>query len=116
MRFLSGAVKAIEIKTINSREFAKLSAPKPLHKLQLLVYLFLLGIESGIVLYIEKDYPHNMKEFAVESQPPNDIFRRWARVRECVIANDCSSLEFECKEGDRTWGRCPARHVCRRVL
>ena len=114
--FPSGETKPIEIKTINSREFARLTAPKPLHKLQLQTYMYLLGHDEGIVLYIEKDYPHEMKEFTITAQAPHDVFRRWIKVREAIIANDCSGLEFECKPGSTTEERCVARNICRRVL
>jgi hypothetical protein len=117
VRFPSGRIYVLEIKTMNSNQFSRLTSPKPEHKLQVQVYMHVRGIGCAIVLYINKDYPHDFKEFKVvyDRGQVDVALRRWAKVKEALIADDCSFLEWECKEGSKEWERCPANTICRQV-
>ncbi len=53
----------LEIKTINSRQIEKLSAPKPEHIMQATIYMGLLNLASTVFWYWQKDYPHKIKEY-----------------------------------------------------
>lgn len=112
MDFPDGVRRAIEIKSINARQFRQLREPLVKHKLQLEIYLYLLGLSEGIILYLEKDYPHEMAEFHVSAREPVDVFTRWARVMDAIEADDISVLEHGCQVGDRTHQKCPARAFC----
>ena len=52
----------IELKTINDRGFTSLSGPKPEHKVQLQLYLNILDMPHGIIIYENKDN-QQFKEF-----------------------------------------------------
>lgn len=61
---VDGVKYALEIKTINQYEFAKLTKPKFEHKQQVMTYMYVLGIGYGIVLYFDKG-TGNFKEYVV---------------------------------------------------
>lgn len=103
----------VEIKTINSRLFSTLSAPKPEHVDQVNMYLTLKDLDFGIILYIEKDYPHGMKEFIVNKSDMTRVFDRWDQVTEAMLLNDPSNLPREFKDGSTECKRCPSAFRCR---
>lgn len=54
----------IDYKTMNPFEFSKLEAPKPAHKTQMQIYLYLSGLKMGKFLYENKG-DQSVKEFDV---------------------------------------------------
>ena len=103
----------IDYKTMSSRQFELLQAPKSEHILQIRVYLDLLDLPYGILLYIEKDSPHRMKEFRVDRKSVEHVYNRWRAVTEALVLNSPDSLDFECEVGTRKEQWCPASGVCR---
>ena len=60
----------IELKSINSNNFGRLkTSPKPEHELQIQIYLNLLNIENGVVLYENKN-DQTLKAFKVTKSVP----------------------------------------------
>lgn len=103
----------LEIKTINSQQFGMLVSPKPEHIDQVNMYLTLKDLEFGIILYIEKDYPHGMKEFIINRTDMSNVFDRWDQVTEAIVMGDPSGLPREFKETSIQCKRCPASFRCR---
>lgn len=71
--------------------------------------------EEGLLLLLEKRYPHRFKEVLVRRDEMllKSIYRRWDRVREALEFDDPSMLDFPCHEPDSVSHReCPARFVC----
>lgn len=71
----------VELKTINDNGFKELSAPKPEHEIQLQVYLNMMGILYGGVLYENKN-TQSIKLFHVQQDPAQwlDILTRCRRI------------------------------------
>lgn len=72
--------------------------------------------DYGIVLYIEKAYPHRLKEFVVKRDPVvlDEIYSKWKRVREAVALKDPSLIQRNCcNAGSKAHFECPARFICR---
>lgn len=71
--------------------------------------------ELGLLLYIEKTHPHNLREFIVE---PNHelmapIYYKWAQVQKAIQNDDPSMLMSCCMgPGTKPFESCPARRVC----
>lgn len=65
---IDGVRYALEIKTINQYEFAKLTGPKFEHKQQAMTYMHVLGLKYGIVLYFDKG-TGNFKEYVIVYDP-----------------------------------------------
>lgn len=104
----------IEIKTINSHQFATLAAPKSEHRMQMGCYLMVRSAQKGIVLYMNKD-TSEFKEFAVGPMDMMNVLMKWSQVRHAVANGDPSPLGYGCKMGSREWERCPARSFCFRI-
>ena len=68
-----------------------------------------------VVLYIEKPYPHNIRDFVVEKDPEElkAVYAKWDKVLEAVEFQDPSSLIPCCNgPGEKKYDNCPARFVC----
>ncbi len=65
---LEGENYVLDIKSMNSMVFRKLSAPKEENIYQIQLYLHYFKIKKGILLYIDKDQ-QEIKEFIVEYDP-----------------------------------------------
>jgi hypothetical protein len=112
----SGETPPIEIKSCSQIP----NKPQANHILQLQPYLDM-GCETpqdyGLILYVEKAYPHRVREFTVErdQEQLDQIYAKWAKVRKAIEMEDGESL-FErncCNAGSKTHHECPARFVCR---
>ena len=71
--------------------------------------------DEMVVLYIEKSYPHRIRDFVVEKNQEelDAIYAKWNRVIEAVEFSDPSSLQPCCTgSGDKNFDECPARAVC----
>lgn len=60
----------VDFKSMNPFEFKRLAAPKPMHKTQMQIYLYLSGLKLGRLLYEDKG-TQGVKEFDV---PRDDNF------------------------------------------
>lgn len=112
----SGDTPPIEIKSCSTLP----TKPIASHVLQFQTYLDLAcgePQEYGLMLYVEKAYPHRLREFTIkrDQQQLDEIYAKWARVRQALEMEDGESL-FErncCTVGSKTHHECPARFVCR---
>jgi hypothetical protein len=71
--------------------------------------------DEMVILYIEKSYPHRIRDFIVEKDPVElqGIYSKWNRVLEAVEFSDPSSLTPCCTgSGDKKFDECAAREVC----
>jgi len=93
----------LELKSANNRTFTNLRlAPKPEHSIQLQIYLNILGLEKGVVLYENKDN-QQLKAFKVQQNQAE-----WnAIINRCFKIMAMTSLPKTCKGS--TW--CPCRGV-----
>ena len=77
----------VELKTIKASGFNKLVAPKPEHEVQLRVYLMLLDVLNGAVLYECKDN-QKVKSFHVthDAKIWDDLIARLTRIQDMTEA------------------------------
>ena len=82
----------LELKTMNSAMFKELTSPKATHMEQVRIYLDNPKSERmadfAIILYMQKDYPHEMKEFIVKKTNVDYIYDRWNTVTEALMFDD----------------------------
>lgn len=71
--------------------------------------------ERGIILYIDKNHPHKMKEFVIyrDEKILNDIYSKWARVLEAIEFDNEELPKLCCTPNSKQHLRCPARNQCR---
>ena len=92
---------ALELKSINTRGFNALKqAPKPEHEIQLQIYLNLLPLDHGVVLYENKN-DQQLKAFELQRDPIKwkEITDRCLRIMEMIeIPNICGGNRWcQCK-------------------
>lgn len=116
VRTIAGS-PTLEIKTCSYLP----KAPNPVHVAQLQPYLDLGAPEAdyGLLLYVEKAYPHRFREFIVRRDPDAvaAIYRKWSLVLEAIEFDDPSILPVcsGCSFGNEVFRQCPAQRVCSRV-
>lgn len=91
----------VDIKTMNSHDFNTPHPPKWLAdkwECQLAIYMDWHKLDRALILGVQKDSPHAMKEFEYEANPPlvKAIMDKWKAVGQCVAD------EFE-PSADETW-------------
>ena len=95
-------IMPIELKSINTSGFSKLTKPKPEHEMQLQMYLNMGNYERGTVLYENKN-DQKIKSFIVEKN-----YKEWD-----TILNRCfeiqNMLQAPIKCSGNTW--CPCKKV-----
>lgn len=101
----------VELKTINSYGFSRLSGPKPAHKMQMGCYMMSTGMPEAILLYINKDTAE-FKEFLVPAFDMSPTVAKWAAVEDALEKGSMKGLQYGCKKGSREWSWCPARDIC----
>lgn len=106
----------LEIKTINPRDFAKLTKPKKEHEeVQTIIYSKGLDVPLIILLYISKDWPHDMKQYVVPFREKH--WRTWMRNKIRPVEDALDSGEppyadassYECKQ-------CPYEAGCPQTM
>jgi len=89
------------------------------HILQLQPYLDMACGEPqdyGIVLYIEKSYPHRLGEFRVERDQAllDSVYAKWSRVRDAIESKGpTTTMQNCCNPNTTIHYECPARFICR---
>ena len=80
-------ISPIELKSINTIGFGRLSAPKPEHALQLQMYLNMGNYEVGTVLYENKN-DQKIKSFIIKRDEKQwgDLLERCRRIQNMIIA------------------------------
>lgn len=109
---LGGRPTIIEIKTMNTNKFERLYVPEQNNVLQVNLYQDIKDIDDAILLYVQKDYPHAMKEFRVKRRDMSKVYSRWDNVRRAIEANNIELLPKEHVKGDRECGWCPYQDIC----
>lgn len=94
------------------------TTPQPSYLRQFQVYMDI-GCgepqDEGLILYIEKAYPHRFREFLIKRDEPTlkAIYDKWNRVLEAIDVNSIDGLEFPCHEkNSKAHRECSARNVC----
>jgi len=96
----------IDFKTMNTRDFKTNGMPAWVaekYEAQINIYLDFFDMERALIVPVQKDSPHEMKEFEfVRNQPLIDaVYEKWEFVSECIaegkapskLDNDSFSLE-----------------------
>ncbi len=83
----------VDFKTMNSQSFRQMELPVEFAKkyeCQIQIYMDFFGIEKGLIVAINKDSPHDMKEFEYRLSPElvEAIYDKWAFVADCLNHND----------------------------
>lgn len=83
----------VDFKTMNNRDFAQNGMPgwcADKYEAQINIYMDFFDLEKALIVPIQKDSPHNMKEFEfVRNQPLIDaIYDKWKFVAECLENNE----------------------------
>ena len=95
-------IHPIELKSINTSGFSKLTKPKPEHEMQLQMYLNMGKYEQGTVLYENKN-DQKIKSFIIEKNA-----KQWDSILDrCFAIQNMTSLPEKCT-GER-W--CPCKKV-----
>lgn len=80
----------VDMKTMNSSEFNRGANPNTFKKWEAQVncYMDWVGAERAMILAIQKDSPHNFREYVIEKKPDllEEIYARWALVEEALAA------------------------------
>lgn len=79
----------IDFKTMSSHQFNSSGIPEwaaDKYEAQINIYMDFFGLEKGIILAINKDTPHNFKEFEFERNQPliDAVYDKWEFVSECL--------------------------------
>lgn len=97
----------IDFKTMSGHQYKSVALPEWAafkYECQINIYMDFFGIEKGLIVAVQKDSPHEFKEFTyVENRPLIDaIYRKWKFVSECLdsgeIPNDFDNEEFDISE------------------
>ena len=103
----------LDIKSMNSMIFRKLTAPKEDNVYQIQLYLHFFNIKKGILLYIDKDQ-QAMKEFFVDYDEAlcNDLLDKFYDLKEKVEKN---TLPSKLEDYPRNWqcSYCPFKNTCK---
>lgn len=90
----------VDFKTMNSRDFALTTPPMNRYnggattgekwEAQLNIYMDWFDLEKALIVGIEKDSPHNFKEFEFHRNQPliDAIYRKWEIVSICLDEDD----------------------------
>ena len=79
----------VDMKTMSKREF-ELSTPNEYTfkkwEAQVNIYMDWLNVDKAMILAIEKDSPHRLREFQIQRKPDlvNEIYERWAYTADCI--------------------------------
>lgn len=92
----------VDIKTMNSRIYAQGLSETTMKKYrsQIQLYLAFEGLETAILLAVEKDSPHQFKEILIEADPAfvDRAIARWEDVVDSLVEGrvpDCTCLNPE---------------------
>lgn len=92
----TGEEYLVDFKTMGSHDFKGASMPSwaaDKYEAQINIYLDFFDMERALIVAIQKDSPHDMKEFEfVRNQPLIDaIYDKWYFVSECLDAGEAPS-------------------------
>lgn len=103
----------LDIKSINSMIFKRMTAPKEENVYQIQLYLHFFNIKKGILLYIDKDQ-QDMKEFFVDydEQLCNSLLEKFQALKNQV---DTNIVPARLADYPRNWqcSYCQFKEVCK---
>lgn len=101
-----------EFKTMNSRSFRFLEAPKDEWRYQLNLGLDHFNLHKGVVLVLEMGYPFTFKEFEVNRSEAilDEVYTKFDYVRECVKRDTPPRCEHSFQSAQSR--NCPVGHLC----
>lgn len=81
----------VDFKTMNSRDFTQNRVPawcSDKYEAQINIYMKFFDVERALIVPIQKDSPHSLKEFEYVRNEPliEAIFNKWEFVSECLDA------------------------------
>ena len=105
----------LDIKSMNSMIFKKLTAPKEENLYQLQLYLHFFKIKKGILLYIDKDQ-QELKEFIVEYDPElcQQLLNNFKELKE-KIGSDIVPATLSDYPQNWQCNYCQFREICDKV-
>lgn len=86
----------VDFKTMSSHQFKTNGVPDwaaNKYEAQIQIYMDFFGLEKGLIVAINKDSPHDMKEFTYSRNQPliDAIYDKWEFVSECLDADEAPS-------------------------
>jgi len=86
----------VELKTINERGFSNLSVPKSDHAIQIQIYLNILNIDNGFVLYECKN-DQQLKSFHIKrsSSEWDSIIERCIKIQNMTVVPKLATITHE---------------------
>jgi hypothetical protein len=83
----------VDFKTMGSRSFQQVVLPKAFaakYECQMNIYMDFFGYDRALIVGINKDTPHDFKEFEFRRNQPliDVIYAKWKFVAECLVDND----------------------------
>lgn len=90
----------VDFKTMSSHQFKQKAIPEwaaNKYEAQINIYMDFFDQEQGMILSINKDGPHDMKEFHYERNQPliDAIYEKWHFVSECIDMGIRPTEEFD---------------------
>lgn len=79
----------VDFKTMSSRSFQQITLPKGFaakYECQMNVYMDMFGYDRALIVAVNKDTPHDFKEFEFRRNQPlvDAIYAKWRFVAECL--------------------------------
>jgi CRISPR/Cas system-associated exonuclease Cas4 (RecB family) len=112
---MSGENYVLDIKSMNSMIFRKLTAPKEENVYQIQLYLHFFGIKKGILLYVDKDQ-QEMKEFFVDYDETlcKSLLDKFYELKGQIEKNE---IPLRMEDFPRNWqcSYCPFKATCKSV-
>jgi len=108
---MSKQFHVVDFKTMNSRMFGQLKGPLEKHVIQITIYLWILDIQTGFLLYENKD-TQKIKIYEVEknSELVNKIKSRAKSLKRILEKKKLPKRPFE--KSSKQCKRCPFKKVC----
>lgn len=85
----------VDFKTMSNQQYGRDDTPLPAwvaqkYEAQINIYMDFFDIDQGLILVIQKDTPHHMKEFMYKRNPHliRAIYDKWQFVSECIEAGE----------------------------
>jgi hypothetical protein len=79
----------VDFKTMGNHDFKRAGLPPHYaakYEAQINIYMDFFDLEAGLIVGIQKDTPHNLKEFQFRRNQPliDAIYEKWTHVSLCI--------------------------------
>lgn len=90
----------VDFKTMNGRDYAQAGMPNWVankYEAQINIYMDFFNVDKGLILCIQKDSPHDMKEFEFERNQAliDAIYEKWRLVSLCLDEGVAPPEDFD---------------------